>query len=113
MSRAIVIGSGGAGITATVSEALREAKLSDKVQIIDPETGGDFKEPVYLDLYNTAARSIAETLFEPIEFRDSRPRADRHGRHTSVKPRNTVGRNDPCPCGSGSKYKKCCYGSRD
>ena len=21
-----------------------------------------------------------------------------------------VGRNDPCPCGSGSKYKKCCLG---
>ncbi len=21
----------------------------------------------------------------------------------------TVGRNDPCPCGSGKKYKKCCY----
>jgi uncharacterized protein YecA (UPF0149 family) len=20
----------------------------------------------------------------------------------------TVGRNDPCPCGSGKKYKKCC-----
>ena len=19
-----------------------------------------------------------------------------------------VGRNDPCPCGSGKKYKKCC-----
>ena len=19
-----------------------------------------------------------------------------------------VGRNDPCPCGSGAKYKKCC-----
>ncbi len=26
------------------------------------------------------------------------------------KPRN-IGRNDPCPCGSGKKYKKCC-GSR-
>ena len=30
-----------------------------------------------------------------------------------VKPRpatrtKTVGRNDPCPCGSGRKYKKCC-----
>jgi hypothetical protein len=23
---------------------------------------------------------------------------------------NTVGRNDPCPCGSGKKYKKCCLG---
>jgi preprotein translocase subunit SecA len=21
---------------------------------------------------------------------------------------NSVGRNDPCPCGSGKKYKKCC-----
>jgi uncharacterized protein YchJ len=20
----------------------------------------------------------------------------------------TVGRNDPCPCGSGKKFKKCC-----
>jgi len=22
-----------------------------------------------------------------------------------------IGRNDPCPCGSGKKYKKCCYGN--
>ena len=22
--------------------------------------------------------------------------------------KNKVGRNDPCPCGSGKKYKKCC-----
>ena len=21
-----------------------------------------------------------------------------------------IGRNDPCPCGSGQKYKKCCLG---
>jgi len=28
-----------------------------------------------------------------------------------TKPRiaeNKVGRNEPCPCGSGKKYKKCC-----
>ncbi|MEZ4220478.1 MAG: SEC-C metal-binding domain-containing protein [Polyangiaceae bacterium] len=24
--------------------------------------------------------------------------------------RNAVGRNDPCPCGSGKKFKKCCSG---
>lgn len=28
------------------------------------------------------------------------------GRPISVAPK--VGRNDPCPCGSGKKYKKCC-----
>jgi len=25
-----------------------------------------------------------------------------------VKVENKIGRNDPCPCGSGKKYKKCC-----
>jgi SEC-C motif len=24
--------------------------------------------------------------------------------------RKRISRNDPCPCGSGKKYKKCCYG---
>jgi uncharacterized protein YecA (UPF0149 family) len=24
------------------------------------------------------------------------------------RPRIKVGRNEPCPCGSGKKYKKCC-----
>lgn len=26
----------------------------------------------------------------------------------STNPMKTVGRNDPCPCGSGKKFKKCC-----
>ena len=26
-------------------------------------------------------------------------------------PQARVGRNDPCPCGSGKKYKKCCLGA--
>ena len=25
-----------------------------------------------------------------------------------VRNENKIGRNDPCPCGSGKKYKKCC-----
>ena len=27
---------------------------------------------------------------------------------TQVNEGPKVGRNDPCPCGSGKKYKKCC-----
>ncbi len=27
-----------------------------------------------------------------------------------VRPAPKTGRNDPCPCGSGKKYKKCCAG---
>ena len=29
-------------------------------------------------------------------------------RETILRPDRSVGRNDPCPCGSGKKYKKCC-----
>jgi SEC-C motif-containing protein len=28
--------------------------------------------------------------------------------HTIVREGPKIGRNDPCPCGSGKKYKKCC-----
>lgn len=34
------------------------------------------------------------------------------GKSSSV-PDVKVGRNDPCPCGSGKKYKKCCMGKND
>ena len=30
------------------------------------------------------------------------------GNNLTVVTANKVGRNDPCPCGSGKKYKKCC-----
>ncbi len=39
------------------------------------------------------------------------PKPRRHVVHpasASFKPQKKVGRNDPCPCGSGKKYKHCC-----
>lgn len=39
-----------------------------------------------------------------------KPDAENAGSKTTVKKTASqkVGRNDPCPCGSGKKYKKCC-----
>ena len=41
-----------------------------------------------------------------------RPSIDPSGRPAPARPSGTApkepGRNDPCPCGSGKKYKKCC-----
>ena len=39
--------------------------------------------------------------------RDSRP--GQTVKQKTIKKNKKVGRNDPCPCGSGKKYKKCCY----
>jgi uncharacterized protein YecA (UPF0149 family) len=33
---------------------------------------------------------------------------DRYRRSRTVVRDPKIGRNDPCPCGSGKKYKKCC-----
>jgi uncharacterized protein len=44
---------------------------------------------------------------QPIERVMERARATRP-RSAQAGPR--IGRNDPCPCGSGRKYKKCCWG---
>jgi preprotein translocase subunit SecA len=38
-------------------------------------------------------------LKSPLHKTESRPQ---------VTPIHKIGRNDPCPCGSGKKYKKCC-----
>ena len=42
----------------------------------------------------------------------AKPTSEGYGGDKSIvrKPAvsNKVGRNDPCPCGSGKKYKKCC-----
>jgi SWIM/SEC-C metal-binding protein len=34
--------------------------------------------------------------------------ADLYRRSRTVVKEKTPGRNDPCPCGSGKKFKKCC-----
>ncbi len=36
------------------------------------------------------------------------PHEDAADQPQAVNPNRDVGRNDPCPCGSGKKYKKCC-----
>ena len=36
-------------------------------------------------------------------------RQTRQAKQPSVNANKNVGRNDPCPCGSGKKYKNCCW----
>jgi len=38
-------------------------------------------------------------------------RFDSYAEGPAVNPYKDVGRNDPCPCGSGKKFKKCCLGA--
>jgi preprotein translocase subunit SecA len=59
--------------------------------------------------------SVKVNVVDEAEFNDednsqgNAVRSDSPGKKEPVKKDdNVVGRNDPCPCGSGLKYKKCC-----
>ncbi len=39
-----------------------------------------------------------------------KPESDAEKQKPFVNKSPSVGRNDPCPCGSGKKFKKCCDG---
>ena len=48
-------------------------------------------------------------------FNYSRPQLERLASAPKITPVTAApkaGRNDPCPCGSGRKYKNCCLGRR-
>ena len=53
----------------------------------------------------TVARGASEG---PVRVGLARPTANRPAPQTPVKVGKKIGRNDPCPCGSGKKYKNCC-----
>jgi uncharacterized protein len=63
-------------------------------------------------LARTIKRVFSEALVEYAHFGRSIEQAIREAAAAPVRdPRRRVGRNDPCPCGSGSKYKRCCGAS--
>ena len=49
-----------------------------------------------------------EKAFPPESAEAFRTLADQRDSGTVVRLEPKVGRNAPCPCGSGRKYKKCC-----
>ena len=54
---------------------------------------------IYFELYNHFPQWTLKG-YSPDELASQK--------YNSTKPLKRVGRNDPCPCGSGKKYKKCC-----
>ncbi len=51
--------------------------------------------------------SEVEYMLKPKSFK-KRPKMKHPTAKTIVNTEPAIGRNSPCPCGSGKKYKKCC-----
>ena len=67
-------------------------------------------EKLYFNMYKAKANWL-HTLkeWEPILSDEKRKEIAKAYRQSNIFVREAkVGRNDPCPCGSGKKYKACC-----
>jgi len=72
----------------------------DEVHQAAPERKTDYSK------YRTQKDEISEgrRVQSEVASRDTREQQ----RTAPIRTEKTVGRNDPCPCGSGKKYKNCC-----
>ncbi|MCR4694991.1 MAG: SEC-C domain-containing protein [Pseudobutyrivibrio sp.] len=69
------------------------------------------KEKLFMNMIDAKADWLyGLPQWEKIFDEDTRKKLthDAKSMHTVVRAEKKVGRNDPCPCGSGKKYKFCC-----
>ncbi len=93
-----------------INDSLKEANPIDTMEE-DTKVSLDYDVEL---LYKNMVGAKADWLYELPEW-DALIDADRRKElykeqklSTTVVKDKKVGRNDPCPCGSGLKYKKCC-----
>ncbi|MCD8023214.1 MAG: SEC-C domain-containing protein [Lachnospiraceae bacterium] len=93
--------------------------INDSLKTPNPIDEMDEDTVVSLDfdnemLYKNMVDAKAEWLYNLPEWEPIFDAEKRHALYIEAKKMNTVvkgpkvGRNDPCPCGSGKKYKYCC-----
>ena len=79
----------------------------------DPEIEAILKDERHGKLLSAFASLLNKSQREPAleeegEYLAPPPPAINFPKASPIKESIKVGRNDPCPCGSGKKYKKCC-----
>lgn len=88
----------------TAMDHLRQSVGLESVRQIDPlvvykKKGGDYFDSLMADIQHDIVHTIYKVSIEKREA----PAPQR----APVPAGHKVGRNDPCPCGSGKKYKHC------
>ncbi len=93
-----------------INDSLKEA---NPIETMEEDTNVSLDYDMEL-LYKNMVGAKADWLYELPEW-DALIDADRRKElykeqklSTTVVKDKKIGRNDPCPCGSGLKYKKCC-----
>ena len=80
------------------TESINTIRQAIKLNLVDTGVAGDM-EDVEIELGLRTKRVSPRPNFQYVNTTES---------FQSPIRKEKIGRNDPCPCGSGKKYKKCC-----
>lgn len=88
-------------------------KVPNPIETMEEDTEvslGFDKEKLYKNMVDAKADWLYELpQWENIYDEETRKRLYREQKQSgTIRKEKKIGRNDPCPCGSGKKYKKCC-----
>jgi uncharacterized protein YecA (UPF0149 family) len=93
-----------ADIQQAFAEGLVDEEYIDYEWVIETMARG--KEEVLAELRTDARYNIIDDTIREMEWWACFDQTEK------PKWKRKVGRNEPCPCGSGQKYKKCCGARR-
>lgn len=93
------------GINTSLREQLPVEELEESSEIkLDIDT-----EKLYYNMRNAKAEWLYNLpQWEELLTAEERKTITRQWRNDNMAVSDKIGRNDPCPCGSGKKYKNCC-----
>ena len=96
-----------------ISESLKEDLTEEKLETIEADTDVKLEidwEKLYYNMVSVEAHWLYNLQgWNDILSEDKRKELQKAFKATkTVVKEDKIGRNEPCPCGSGKKYKKCC-----
>ena len=95
------------GIKAEVTKTLMTVQIRSEQQV--EAVAETQRSPINVQYHHAA---FEEALGEAESFEGGEPNRDAEDHPEKHQPfvrqGEKIGRNDPCPCGSGKKHKKCC-----
>ena len=98
------------GFTDGVNDSLNTQLDLENIGAEDEITLDINLEKLYYNMLDAKADYLYEIpAWETILTEEKREEIQKELKDSrTVRNENKIGRNDPCPCGSGKRYKKCC-----
>ena len=96
-----------------VSKEAMESEIVSVPTVQEVPSTGMIMDEVPMSEANNQSREAIEAAISTDQLKkfEAMAKAWKEAHTQKIRKFDKIGRNDPCPCGSGKKYKNCCLSS--